>query len=92
MSASHDPEACPLALLATSEIGRLAVCRDCGTVHLLLGDRLVRMHPRAFLELAAMAAVGHDALLRIAGAKMSDEPGAGEDARSVRRPEREPVH
>jgi hypothetical protein len=44
---------------------------------MILGGMAVQMHPRAFLELAAMADAGRDALMRIvSGSEAAADTGA----------------
>ena len=56
MPPSHTPGPCSQAVLARSPLGQVAVCPDCGVVHLSLQCLSIRLEPGAFEALALMVA------------------------------------
>lgn len=64
------PSSCHPRIVAENPLGAVAVCADCGHVHLTLQHLTVRFDPEAFLTLAALITqAGHH--LRNDGAPLS---------------------
>lgn len=59
---------CPLLKVATSSLGNVAFCKDCGAVHLTVQCLTVRLDPRAFMELVGMVQQARHGLCQIAHA------------------------
>jgi hypothetical protein len=72
-----------LALLAASEVGHVSVCRDCGSIHVALPGMTLRLHPRAYLEVAHMVLAARDRLLRLAAGPGAETAPAPPDTQEL---------
>ena len=59
MSYSPKNEACPQVRIAQSRVGEVAVCQDCGVVHLSLQHVSLRLDVNDFMVLAQMLGRAH---------------------------------
>jgi len=66
MAATPHGDACEIVRIATSDIGSVALCHQCGTVHVCLQCISLRFSPSAALSLAGMLEEAQRQLVKLA--------------------------